>query len=659
MTTAPGMDLTTNNTAESHAVVGIQGETVRDSNVYFYSDQSPEQKYQVGTRYLADGVPTRARELIGDAIAHHYESGEVRFHWLLAMLSKRSYRELTAGEMAQLRQLPEMLERYADDEWKHGLRAVCGLLDCLEDPKRDSGPVLRELLSLAPEQRGQILKHLDMVLTGPIRERLWAGTRDAALADRFADDRARRVWTYFQPTPAPPLRAYPEPITTTSQDWLTALLATALSGIGLLGLGWSMFHTGPVQAIAYLVFLAAGCVIAWFGAGWWSENQLVKAKERRFTGIPGVNWAPADEFADRVDRLFNHYTHKHVPANTDQQVWLAQIAGRKAMMREEVVGLYRDSGARYDQLWWLVEHMVVDLKARRENGTLLEYRARYRTPDSDKVFVWVGIVVAIPALLVILGASIASPAFLAGAAAAGGGWSAAHRWQRILTEGRRVSEEEQECEQRFTDLQAAYDRVRSELETMRPTEAQMERWLDCDKTALIEEAMQHYRMTWHDVIAHTFLQTPAQHYRRAKITNGPWRYSRYGLRLFLITVDGVREISTELDFESGSFTGQRRRNFRFDAITSVNVQEKNRVHQTLELELTNGPPVKIQVVDQVEEVWDVERTSELTVESAGFAHALHIFEGIAAEGKQWVNRLRRSTTELTDSDLQERRPDDT
>ena len=94
---------TTTNTAESGSTVGIQGEWVQNSNVYMVSPEDPpERKYEVGVNYLNNGVPTGAREWITDAIVHGYDNAEVRFHWALAMLSKRSYRELSFDERAQL-----------------------------------------------------------------------------------------------------------------------------------------------------------------------------------------------------------------------------------------------------------------------------------------------------------------------------------------------------------------------------------------------------------------------------------------------------------------------------------------------------------------------------------------------------------------------------
>ncbi|HEV7949151.1 MAG TPA: hypothetical protein VGP24_05220, partial [Glaciihabitans sp.] len=142
----------TTNTAESGSTIGIQADHVQNSTVYHNStvyqvppDATPRQLYEVGVRYLNDGVPRRARDLINEAIANGYENGEVRFHWMLAMLSKRSYRDLTPEEREQLAHIPKNLHLYADDQWKRALHAICELLECLTDTDSDPRLALTEL----------------------------------------------------------------------------------------------------------------------------------------------------------------------------------------------------------------------------------------------------------------------------------------------------------------------------------------------------------------------------------------------------------------------------------------------------------------------------------------------------------------------------------
>ncbi|MFF5422526.1 hypothetical protein ACFY49_40675, partial [Streptomyces misionensis] len=89
--------------AAYNSTIGIQAETVHDSTIYFvHPDASPQEKYRVGVQLLKDGVPSRAREMITDVIAHGHDSAEVRFHWVLAMLSARTYHDLSAEEVQRL-----------------------------------------------------------------------------------------------------------------------------------------------------------------------------------------------------------------------------------------------------------------------------------------------------------------------------------------------------------------------------------------------------------------------------------------------------------------------------------------------------------------------------------------------------------------------------
>jgi hypothetical protein len=114
-------------------------------------------------------VPSRARDLIREAIARGHDGGQVRFHWMLAMLSKRSYRDLTAEERNALGRFTQTVHTYADDAWKRALQAICELLSCLTKSGGDPGLALEELHDLQPLQRDQIVQHLDLVLTGGIK----------------------------------------------------------------------------------------------------------------------------------------------------------------------------------------------------------------------------------------------------------------------------------------------------------------------------------------------------------------------------------------------------------------------------------------------------------------------------------------------------------
>jgi hypothetical protein len=146
--------------------------------------------------------------------------------------------------------------------------------------------------------------------------------------------------------------------------------------------------------------------------------------------------------------------------------------------------------------------------------------------------------------------------------------------------------------------------------------------------------------------------------------NGPWRFSRYQLLVFLLTTDGVRQLAVELDFHNVSFHDRRRTNYRFDAVASVHVSEGwNHNERTFELALVSGQPLEIPVTGSGEEklgTGEVPGTvADLTVDAAGLRNTLHILEGIAAEGKDWIGhedqrsgerirRLKRAVHGLTE-----------
>ena len=182
----------------------------------------------------------------------------------------------------------------------------------------------------------------------------------------------------------------------------------------------------------------------------------------------------------------------------------------------------------------------------------------------------------------------------------------------------------------------------------------METWLRSDTTILIADALEHFRISWRDVISYAVLRVPTPNASRAHERNGPWRYNRYALRLFLITEDGVREVSKVLNFETGAFNGEERNTFRFDAVSSVNVVKGTDGRQNLRLTLTNGPARDILVTKGSEEFAEHDQRNperpdtgpeaepdnpvDVSLDTTGFAPTLRILEGIAADGKNWIAR---------------------
>jgi hypothetical protein len=410
--------------------------------------------------------------------------------------------------------------------------------------------------------------------------------------------------------------------------------------------GWLVIeHATLPPMLAYLLAIAAGYVAARDGLEWHSHTKQLVRTERLYAARPDTDAAPGKGFASRVDRSFSYYMIKYAPKNLDSQAWRSETAGARRMLRNEVVELYRETRVPVERVNWLIGHMVLDLRERWLTGTLWEYRERLRTPAVRKGRCLLALAAFAAATVDVLWAAVPThPVVAVGMAAmlAVSGRSAACGWGAIVGERRRYTVEQLEEKRISNQRQEAYLRWKKRLEDTRPSEREMETWLNSDKTIFMNNALNYYRLAWRDILAYALLQTPAKKYKRARVSMGPWRYSRYEIRLFLVTPDGVREVVTELDFKHASFVGQERHNFRFDAMSSVRVIETSDLSYTLTLTLTNGPTRDIRIVDAVDQQpgpgQSQQTFSRINLDAAGFTHTLHILEGIAAEGKPWIHR---------------------
>jgi hypothetical protein len=638
---------TTNVSAEAGSTAGIVAGEVHNSTVYISTpNDPPSRKYEVGCNLLDAGAPGQARALIRDAIAHGFDSPEVRFHWVLATLSKRSYRDLNAQERDQLEWTSKELDSFPDNEWKLALSAVCKLLDGMAGHDSDTAVALDELFATQPKQRDKIRRHLDLVLTGAMKDRLWSEARDAAKKDQASNGRSDRVWAYFHPLPIKPRPRAVAQVSSTDRDQAWGFLGAAVFVLAVGYLGWLvLLHAAPLSVISYLLAIFAGYVAARNALEWRYLTVRLRAKEKVYLGLAERRRAPEGGFADKVDRSFDRYFNKYAPQEENRQEWLAVTAGIRNELRDEIVEIYRESRIPIGRVNWLIAYLVLDVRKRWRSGTLFDFQWQYRTKPSTKAWCSMALVVVIPAAVIAAVAAFQAaplPAVIAALAAVLGGRTAARCGFHVIAERRRYAEERLEQEQAFEERSAAYCQWEQKLDFIRPDEDEMETWLNCDKTLLLDKALRHYRLAWRDIIAHSFLLTPAAGTKRARYQGCPWRYSRYDIRLFLVTSDGVREISTELNFETASFNGEERSNYRFDAVSSVHVATTMAFKYTLELTLSNGPTRNIRVTEpdaqQPSPEEHIDSFIALNLETAGFAPTLHILEGIAAEGKNWIHR---------------------
>lgn len=650
-------DATTTNVAEDSAYVGVQAGTVH-GGVHTYvipAGASPEEKFETGVRLLDGGMAGRARQLIGEAVEEGHAGNRVCFYWQLALVSGRARHEMSMEDTAMLRSAPDMCCLAGADEWADGARTICRLLDCAQKPDEDLRLPLKDFDRLGPIQRATILRHLELYLDGPLEDQIWDRALKRANQEQMVGDRADRVWKFFQPEPAPPRVRAPRQATVSIGTWFQAIVAMAVFAGATIHIGYLVIREGQVSGLlAYLVSIIGGYAGARSGVEWrfralrrrMKDEEYGAAQWRRTTAQPGG-------FAKKVDRQFEYYSAKYVPNGVERSDWLAQTAGIRRSIRDEIVEAYREQRIGVERISWLIRYRVGDIRKRWQDSTLWSYQKELATPLPTKVIALLGIAALIGGgIRTVEGITPADPsnAVRSTALALVTGLIGAHAWLRVILERRRYAADESESTQALAGAMEAYHQWQAKLAD-KPEDGEMAGWLDCDRKVLLDEALRHYKLTMSNVIAHAFIEAQAASAARARVRNGPWRYLKYQLLVFLLTADGVRQLDVTLDFERGTFHDRHRTNYRYEAVAVVRVRQTDDEERKFELALVNGERISVAAIGPgMEELQPGENpgtVAEVTLDAAGIQHTLHVLEGIAAEGKEWISQERQRGKERT------------
>ncbi|WFE96538.1 hypothetical protein [Micromonospora sp. WMMD987] len=640
---------TATNVAQGDAHVDVQAGVVH-GDINFYRlppNPSPEEQFAFALKYLDARVRDQARELIEKAVAAGYVTTEVQFYRLIALLSGRTLRQLAPEELDRLNAICAGLPRLDDrDEWTSGLRVITRLLAPVGTAETDL--VVKEIDALNRRQRDGIYGHLEALLEGAMQEEIWR--KSVALADsqRTADDRFNRIWKFFHPKPAQPRTLPVQPAAVTLRDWLRAGAGAAVFTLAMAQMIVLVTARGPLDSFLGLLTALVGLVAFCVGGAdrhyrrkrlRIKEAQIRPPRQRRRDAPPGG-------FARKVDRLFDRYFRLYVPEGTDRNYWRDQTAGIRRHLRDEVVELYREQRIEAERVAWLVRHLVADVQGQWKRDTLTAYRQQLRDPARTTALQFGGLA------LLAAGSLWAVPAVVTSAPLSGTCWfllavasavPAVRSSFRIAGERRRVADDQAERNDKETDRWAAYHRWCRKLAD-KPSDTEMATWLESDRKVLVDQAMRQYRLRPSQVIAHAFIEAPAPSCKKARYPQGPWRYSRYRLLLFLLTDDGVRQVNIDLDFEASASRTTQRLNYRFDAVAAVRIDGIATRQQTFELTLFNGEPISIRVSDPdngtLQQDESPTKIAELSLDAAGLSHTLHVLEGVAAEGKEWVRHRR-------------------
>jgi hypothetical protein len=678
MTTPGGQPF---NSADHGAYVGVQGQTVTitgDVQLTVGQDASSAEKYKVGAANLKSGNSGIARKLIWEAMMGCPENSKILFHWLVAMLSGRTVRQFSQEEIDQLKHSRSRYAETGDDAWADGVRLIYRLLDStLPSLVTEAGPkaattdmslLVKQFDDLGDEQRDMVLPHLELFLTGPLKDEMWQLELERAQSGQHVGDRRGRAWMFFQPIPAKVVIPPPKPGWISAADRLAKRASATLFVLAVGYLGWELlWHSAVLGLLGYVVGLAGGIAAA--GADlelrFLTERRRLKDEQFRAPSqsVPGPT---GDALTDRVDKLFKRYFDRYERDKTARERWAAASAGIRELYRDEILERCRSNGILADDVAWLIRYEVRQLKQRWQNETLYQYQRQLLPMPSTVAACRIGLAVlvlgsasAVVALRAYPLADVASTAV----ALLSGFW-AWRCWLRIGLERRQYAADCEDNAQRQADIDKEFARWKERLER-RPKDAEMAAWLECDRTVLLGTALDFFQLSRSRLKTHAFLEEPGVAVRRARIEGGPLRYAGYRLMAFLLAEGGVRQVRYSLDFTTGVLTERERTNYRYDAIVSVRVLHEARRGQKFELRLTAGEPITVQVRDadpgEIQDGPDTELAEETeedpALDAASVANTLLVLEGVAAEGRNWF-RGRDWAGAWSEDDEADRRKED-
>ncbi|KPM54756.1 hypothetical protein ACG83_15060 [Frankia sp. R43] len=637
---SPGSDTqpepgSSSNVADGFSQVGVQAGTVHgDVNNYMLPPGAgPAEKFEAGVHHLDGGMAEQARELIREAVVSPGRSEKVLFFWLLALVSGRSRNELSAAEARHLRELQADLPEPSSDPWTQALRVVLLLTEPVRGTSTGVTDAMKELDNLSIPQRSLILRHLEQFLEGPLEDEMWDRALAQAREKQLDGARIDRVWKFFEPIPiGPRARKARSPV-------IPARIRLYANGSAVLLAAWAAY------VAAHLI--ATGRIWEMLGCSLLVTIGLV-AVERGHAWHPGYIQADPDAvtrsggFASEVREKFDYYVGKYHPRNLTATDWLWRSEATRRSIGNEIIELYRESRIDVGRVAWLLRHEAGHIRnMAKDDDSLIYTREPCEMPRLSAVGLGGITVLGIGGLRVLsttfgVDVLLAIETTLVVTAA-----SRFHVRARLTVEReqRRYAAEKEQHDQILAARWAGYERWHAKLAD-KPHDQEMAAWLDCDRKLLLDRALCHYRLAASDVIAHAFIEKQVG--KRARVQQGPWRYEKYEIEVYLLTTNGVRTFVSVLDFTTGEFTDQGRLNYRFDAVASLRVARSTGNIQNFELVLVNNQRIQVRMTEttteELAEGETPEQVARLTQDAGGLQHTINILEGIAADGRGWFQR---------------------
>ncbi|MEU3625810.1 hypothetical protein BS329_19225 [Amycolatopsis coloradensis] len=618
--------------------IGVQNvESVfHDATIYTVSEEdTAERKHDVALAYLTGGLPRRAEELFGELVFNGHQSTDRIYFYVLAVLSERSFGDLTAELGRRIRDVGKLCASLPEDEWSRAHRVVRGLVELVRRAVDDqSFEVVSAFGELSADRQDEISRHLSMLLTGVLDQRLDAERKRKVSTERLSRNREDRARKFFEPEPAKPAR-YRIRVSTADSDRRRPLFiggtVTVLSFAGLF--------FGPLDLPFWggLVLLVVGGVVTIRYGIEYTGHVLHVASRRDAARPAGEPFEPS-----QVDKLIERCFHDSRPPDADD--WPGYAAGHRWYLRRRF-----NDWLRYDQnygqsvkrLKW-----VFDWHARRAARQWPGFQPEPAAPSGSRNRQVAGYLV-IAAGLGLLGIALRWQVV----PIAMGGWSALPAVIELFAARKAARLLAADAEALFEQEMAEYERWRDELSD-RPDDIDMARWLALDKAYIKAEALRRGDIAERDLVSYVVLNQQAPGARRGTVPHGPPRYEAYLVTVILLTRHGVRESRVYLNFTTGEVKNEAWNVFGYDRIASASLRVKERrVKNPGEPERkVRNRQFRLRLLDGVEifaisdrpdgendtEVDDEAELKQLAAATSGMDAALPILEAVAHKGRDWI-----------------------
>jgi|GEM_PF-5429814 len=645
-------------------------------NVFEMRADTPEERFRVGRSYLLSGIVDLARDHIRDAVMAGYDGDDAGYYWMLALCADQSFADFRETDHRALREAAK-LPCPLNGEWAAAREALLLRLDAAAmttrgDPKAEADvseklKVADKAMGRLPEARQSEMRRFLTALNSDLADGMAEADEVAELRQhRRGNGRRARVPLFFMSDPAPPVQDEVRPPPVIWGRRVVAVIGVAMAGYGL----WLTL----VGSVAVGILVTLGVLGTWLSSlflggraflEWrWQENYhqrrwaIAHTRARTLSvsdivldyevrGYP-VECGSLRSFVTELKKVATRH-HAVVGESVGGSLW-PQYAD---MAVRDVVRRYARHRFTADSLDWLLEWYADDSRNHhrwRSGG--------YSVDTGSRPLAMLGCVLGAVGVatawynLVILGPLLAVAGLIITCRA----------WFPEIFDGRWSDHEIRDAENRYASQERAFNQ-RVELLRDRPSDAEMERWLNYDLRDLILDSLCRSELAHDQVLDCTLLLEPTEGAARARIGSGPPRYSAYRVRLFMLSRGGVRYFRERLNFRTGDWNEPKRRVFSYDSISSVTATERRVRYGTTGRLITGREAAAVadvgwerwysttfemilvanEEIDLVVRNYDEDASAHLPrlrlvdVEAAGMVRTLRVLESVAAEGREWLN----------------------